>query len=256
MTKHMVIPDTQVKPGDSIEHLRWAGQYAAEKEPDVIVHIGDHWDFPSLSSYDRGTGKMEGRRLKEDIAAGNRALNAFMEPINRKNGQLRRAGKPEYNPRKIFCIGNHEERMQRMLNQEAWMEGIFSYDDMNLAENGWEVWPFLEVVVVDGVAYSHYFTSGVMGRPVTNAGLMIRKKMMSCVMGHVQHRDIGYAQRVDGKRITGIFAGCYYQHDEEYLNPQGNQHWRGLWMLHEVDDGQFDEMPVSMDYLRSKYNDS
>ena len=46
MTKHLVIPDTQVKPGQSLEHLRWAGQYAADKKPDVIIHIGDHWDMP------------------------------------------------------------------------------------------------------------------------------------------------------------------------------------------------------------------
>ena len=51
MTKHLVIPDTQVKPEHSVKHLRWAGKYAAEKKPDVIIHIGDHGDMPSLSSY-------------------------------------------------------------------------------------------------------------------------------------------------------------------------------------------------------------
>ena len=59
--KHMVIPDTQVKPGCPIEHLKWAGQYAVDKKPDVIVHIGDHWDMPSLSHYDKGTTSFEGR---------------------------------------------------------------------------------------------------------------------------------------------------------------------------------------------------
>jgi len=62
MTKHLVIPDTQVKPEHSVKHLRWAGQYAADKKPDVIIHIGDHWDMPSLSSYDVGT-----RVLKADV---------------------------------------------------------------------------------------------------------------------------------------------------------------------------------------------
>ena len=60
--KHMIIPDTQVKPGSSFEHLKWAGQYAVEKKPDVIVHIGDHWDMPSLSSWDVGKKSFEGRR--------------------------------------------------------------------------------------------------------------------------------------------------------------------------------------------------
>ena len=50
MIKHLVIPDTQVKPDFHIEHLEWAGQYAVDKKPDVIVHLGDHWDMPSLST--------------------------------------------------------------------------------------------------------------------------------------------------------------------------------------------------------------
>jgi len=57
--KHLVIPDTQVKPNSPTDHLRWAGLYAAEKKPDVIIHIGDHFDMPSLSSWD-----VEKSRLK------------------------------------------------------------------------------------------------------------------------------------------------------------------------------------------------
>jgi hypothetical protein len=252
----MIIPDTQVKPGDDCEHLRWAGQYAAEKQPDVIIHLGDHWDMPSLSSYDKGKRSFEGRRYKDDIAAGIHGMNKFEEPINRMNGQLRRAGKAEYQPRKVFLLGNHEFRIERAVEDQAVLEDVIGYQDFGLVDRGWEVWPFLEVAVIDGVAYSHYLTSGVMGRPVSSAKLMLTKKMMSCVMGHVQHRDIAYAQRADGKRLTGIFGGTYYQHEEAYLNPQGNQHWHGIWMLHEVNDGQFDEMPVSMSYLRGKYDES
>ena len=38
------------------------------------------------------------------------------------------------------------------------------------------------------------------------------------------------------------------------MGNQGNNHWRGLVVLHEVKDGQFDEMFVSLDYLRKKYD--
>jgi hypothetical protein len=72
-------------------------------------------------------------------------------------------------------------------------------------------------------------------------------------MGHVQRRDIAFDYTASGQQITGIFAGTFYQHDEEYMNPQGNRHWRGVWMLHQVEDGEFDEMPVSLDYLKRKY---
>ena len=88
MTKHLVIPDTQVKPGDRADHLRWAGEYAAEKKPDVIVHIGDHWDMPSLSSYDVGKKSFEGRRYVNDVEAGINAMHKFLEPIQREQERL------------------------------------------------------------------------------------------------------------------------------------------------------------------------
>ena len=73
-------------------------------------------------------------------------------------------------------------------------------------------------------------------------------------MGHVQRKEIDIQYRADGKRITSIFAGSYYQHDEEYLTPQGNKEaWQGCWMLHEVHDGEFDEMPISLSYLKDRY---
>lgn len=79
--KHLVIPDTQVKPNSPTDHLRWAGLYAAEKKPDVIVHIGDHFDMPSLSSWDVGKKSFEGRRYKDDIEAGIHAMEVFLQPI-------------------------------------------------------------------------------------------------------------------------------------------------------------------------------
>jgi hypothetical protein len=72
-------------------------------------------------------------------------------------------------------------------------------------------------------------------------------------MGHVQDRAISFSKKADGNRITGIFAGIFYQHAEEYLTPQTNGSWSGIWMLNEVDNGSFDEMPVSINYLRKQY---
>lgn len=252
MITHLVIPDTQVKPGADLSHLRWAGLYAAEKKPDVIVHLGDHWDMPSLSSYDVGTKSFEGRRYINDIEAGNIGMETFLEPILSEQQRLIDNHRQRWNPRLVFLFGNHEERIQRAVNKDPKLDGLVSYNDLNL--DAWETVPFLEPIVIDGVAYCHYFTSGVMGRPVSNAKLLLQKKHMSCIMGHVQDRDIAFDRVASGRRITGLFAGIFYQHDEEYLNPQTNGSWRGIWMLHEVTNGAFDEMPVSLEYLRKRYS--
>ena len=60
---HAMIPDTQVTPDTPTDHLEWIGHYLAEIRPDVIVHIGDHADMESLSSYDRGKKASEGAGL-------------------------------------------------------------------------------------------------------------------------------------------------------------------------------------------------
>jgi hypothetical protein len=253
--KHMVIPDTQVKPNSKLEHLRWAGKYAVDKKPDVIIHIGDHWDMPSLSVYDVGKKSFEGRRYIADVEAGIEGMRAFMQPIWDEQARLKRNKDKTWKPRLVFTLGNHEHRIMRAVESDAKLEGLLSYNDLTLEEMGWEVHDFLDPVVIDGVAYCHYFTSGIMGRPVSSARLMLSKKHMSCVMGHVQDRDIAFAKRADGKAMTGLFAGIYYQHDEDYLNPQTNGSWSGIWMLNEVDDGSFDEMPVSLRFLRDQYAD-
>ena len=251
--KHLIIPDTQVKPGHPIDHLRWAGQYAVDKKPDVIIHIGDHFDMPSLSSWDVGKKSFAGRRYTDDVEAGIAAMEAFLEPIRIEQQRLITNKHKRWNPRMVFTLGNHEQRIQRAIEGDEKLEGLIGYHDLKLEEMGWEVYDFLEVAVIDGICYSHYFTSGIMGRPVASARSMMTKKMQTCVMGHVQDRDIAYGRRADGTNIMGLFAGIFYQGHEDYLTPQTNLSWRGIWMLHEVADGGCDELPVSLNYLRKKY---
>lgn len=254
--RHMVIPDVQHKPGCSTDHLRWAGLHAVDQLPDTIIVIGDWWDMESLSSYDKGQKSFEGRRYWKDIESGNEAMDVFMAPIVKEVARRKRNKKKGWEPRLIFTTGNHEYRIDRAVEKQAELETMLSRDHFNLEKYGYEVYDYLEPVVVDGVAYSHFFTSGVLGRPVSSARAMLTKKFMSCCMGHVQQRDIAFGTRADGKRITGIFCGIYYQHDEGYLTPQTNteQTWSGIWIFNEVKDGSFDELPVSMNYLRGKYS--
>jgi len=251
--RHLVIPDTQCKPGNSFDHLEWAGNYAVKTKPDVIVHLGDHWDMSSLSVYDIGKKSFEGRTYNHDVQAGNDAMDVFMKPIIEEQKRQKENKKKVWKPKKVFLIGNHEYRIDRAIESDRKLEGLVGYNDFNLKKHNWEVHNFLDVAIVNGIAYSHYFTSGVMGRPVSSPHLMLQKKHMSCIMGHVQDRGISYSKKADGSSITGLFAGIFYQHDEEYLNPQTNGSWSGIWMLNEVNNGSFDEMPVSINYLRKQY---
>ena len=75
----------------------------------------------------------------------------------------------------------------------------------------------------------------------------------SFVQGHRQGLEVALQQLPTGERRRGIVAGSFYQHDEEFLGPQGD-HWRGILMLTEVQNGDFDVVEVSLDYLRRRYS--
>jgi hypothetical protein len=251
--KHLIIPDTQIRSQDNTDYLERIGMYIVDKQPDVVVQIGDFADMPSLSSYDVGKKSFEGRRYVKDIEAARNAMARLLSPIEEYNSRQRKNGKKQYKPQMILTHGNHEDRITRAVNSDPKLDGTMALGDLGYSEFGWKEYPFLEVVTVDGVAYSHYFVTGVAGRPASSASVLLNKKHMSCIAGHQQGRQAASAYKADGKRITAIIAGSCYEHNEDYLGPQGNNHWRGLVVLHDVNDGEFDEMYVSLKYLEGKY---
>lgn len=246
---HLIIPDVQSKPGVQLDHLTWIGNYIAEKKPDNIICIGDFFDFPSLSSFDKGKLAFEGRRYVEDIKAGRRAMQNLMTPIEDYN----RTAKVKYKPQMDFTLGNHEQRIIRIVDSNPEFFGKFSYEDMSLADYGWKIHDFLKPVTIDGVTYAHYFTSGVMGRPVSSAAALLRERQSSSVMGHVQKTDIAIHPKTGN---TALFCGICYLHNEDYLGYQGQgpNNRRQIVVLHEVENGQFDMMFVSLKFLEKGYS--
>lgn len=242
--KIALVQDVQAMPGVPLDHLTAYGKYIAEKRPDVIVCIGDFGDFPSLSHYERGTLAFEGRRYKKDLAAFHEAMDLFCTPIAKARG---------YKPYMEFTKGNHEDHLRRAAHEDPKLEGLISDADLRLEEYGWRAHEFLQPISIGGVAFCHYFPSGVMGKPITSAPALLRKLHMSAVAGHQQGREIAYSRRADGGSMTAIISGSFYQHSYSYLSPFTNAHWRGTYFLHEVKDGQFDEMALSLTYLKRRY---
>ena len=253
MTTHLVIPDTQCQPDVDMSFMTWIGNYAAKHHPDKIIHIGDAADMKSLCSYERGKTCFEGRRYRKDIEAVEEGFNLLMAPISKEIVSRDRAHRKRWHPELHLTLGNHEDRISRAVNEDSRLEGLMSLLDLPYIKHGWKVHEFLIPVILDGIAYAHYFTSGQMGRPVANAKALVTKKMMSCVMGHAQNWDIHRAVRADGTAVIGVFVGACYLHDEAYLGPQGNNYDRGIWVLHEVKNGGLHPMYVSLNYLKDNY---
>lgn len=248
---HFILPDVQAKPDVDFSYLTSIGRYIVDKKPDVIICLGDFADCESLSTYDRGLKSFEGRSYQKDIWSAREAMDALLGPLFEYNKNAKRNKQKTYKPEMHLTLGNHENRINRAINEDRKLDGLISTDDLPYQD--WQVHNFLDVIVLDGVAYSHYFVSGTMGRPITTAQALLTKKHMSCIAGHQQGRQIAYGMRADGTEMTALIVGSCYEHHEDYLGPQGNNHFRGCYMLYDVHDGRFDELPLTLKYLKEKY---
>jgi hypothetical protein len=221
--------------------------------PDVIVVIGDWWDMPSLSSHNApGSAEAEGKRIKEDIEFGNYQFMVLTDPMFTEMDRRRSGHRKRWEPELHFLFGNHEDRITRRLQQEPKLDGVISLDQ--LKTNTFERHSFLEIVEIDGIAYSHYFANTHSGRPIGGSiDNRLNKIGQSFVQGHEQGLLYGIRQFPGKLTRHGLVAGSFYLHDERYRGAQGNGEWRGLVVLNEVENGMYDIMPLSMDYLRRKY---
>ena len=249
----LVIPDVQCTKDTPTQHLEWMGQYIVDKRPDVIVCIGDFADMESLSSYDVGKKQFEGRTYNADIQASWGNMMKLLRPLGELQSRQFLNKKKVYRPDMHLTLGNHENRINRAINVDRKLEGLISVDDLKYEAFGWTVHPFLEVVEIEGIAFSHYFASGAMARPSSTANAQLNKQHMSCIAGHQQGLQIATGKRADGALLTSIIAGSFYLHDEHYMGAQGNKHWRGALMLHNCKDGQFDLNLLPMAYLENRY---
>lgn len=243
--KILVVADTQAKPNVSLDYMKWIGKYIFDKKPDIVVHIGDAYDFESLSSYDKGKKSFEGRRLKADIEAGNESIRLLLNEFQ-KDG---------YNPRLVFCMGNHEQRFDRLSENMPELDGFVGSDTLPLAEMGWEVQPFLKPISIEGIFFVHYLANPFTGKPYGgNAMNQLKTVGNSFVVGHKQCLDVAIRPTLDGKHQIGIINGAAYDFHEAYKGETGNNHFRGITMLHEVKDGFGLPMFISLDYLKERYS--
>lgn len=252
--RHLIIPDAQIKPGVDTRHIDWAAQAIVDYRPDVIVVIGDWWDMPSLNGHvSPGSMEKEGARYVHDLEAGNEAFKRLVAPMYAEIERVRQNKKKHWNPVTKFLFGNHEDRITRAVKSDPRLEGVLSLGDLYTA--GFDRHPFLEIVEVDGIAYSHYFSNTHSSRSIGGSiDNRLNKIGKSFVQGHEQGLLYGIRQFPGNLTRQGLVAGSFYLHDEGYRGVQSNGEWRGIVVLNQVIDGKYDIMPLSMKYLEQKYS--
>ena len=256
MTTHLVIPDSHAHPEYNNNRFLWLGRLIMDIKPDVIINIGDMADMPSLCSYDVGKVSFEGRRYTKDIQANIDANTKLFQAQSEYNSNQRRNKRSLYKPRKVLLYGNHEHRIVKATENDSKLQGVIGLKDLKNENFDWETHDFLDVVNIDGVYYSHFFTSGVMGRPVSGehpAHSLLTKKFSSCTQGHVHTRDFCERTMPNGQKIQALVAGCYFDYNSEFAGIVNDMYWRGIVIKRNVKNGTYDHEWVSMDTIKNEY---
>lgn len=245
-TTHLIIPDSHAHPDFSNARYTLLGNLIADVKPDIVCDIGDFFDMPSLCSYDKGKKSFEGRRYRKDIQAGVEGQDRIRQVLKKQKKKL---------PRFVRTLGNHEDRITRALQMDPILEGTIGLEDLQSKEYGWEEHPFLEPVEIDGIQYSHYFVTGVSGKPIggEHAGYsLLTKRFRSSTQGHTHTFD--YCIRTAGDRkLHGLVVGEFIDYNVEYAG-QANDIWSsGVVIKRGVENGQYDLEWISMRRLMEEY---
>lgn len=254
----LVIPDAHAMPGVPNDRFTLLGKYIAHKQPEVIVCLGDFADMQALSSYDQGKRKAEGKRVIDDIRAVVSAQELMFREIHKLNIKLKRAKKALYKPKLHMCLGNHENRINRATNDDPKMYGMYGIESLKYEEFGWQVHPFLKVLTIEGVSFSHYWPNK-MNREINSVNSIMNLPGGSKISGHSHVWD----QRRDGRIAPKVVlvAGCYLDPETQikgdamdYATEMTRDSWfNGLFLLHEVENGSCLPVPITHRWLEQTF---
>lgn len=250
----LVVPDPHAHPEFNNDRADWLGKFILDRKPDIVVNMGDTFDMPSLSSFDKGKASFVTASYQEDIESGLDFLDRMWHPI--KKAKKKR-------PHSVFLIGNHEERLKKVLEYNSHLAGDrfgVSYSNYQLTDYHNEVIYYdgqtPGIYTVEGVSFAHYLISGVMGRPIGgehHAASLISKTHSSCVVAHSHTVDWAARNTVTGQMLMGLVAGVYQDYDAKWAGQCNDLWWSGIVYLRGVSNGGYDPEFISLGALRREY---
>ena len=255
MTKtYLVVPDQHAHPDHNNDRADWLGKLILDLKPDVVMNMGDTFDMPSLSSFDKGKASFVGASYEKDIEAGVNFLDRMWHPMKRSKKKM---------PKSVFLEGNHCHRLKRVLEYQPELSGSkygIGYKDFCLAD-------YHNIVVyydgqtpgiytADGINFAHFLVSGLMGRPIGgdhHAASLLTKNYSSCVVAHSHTVDWAVRSTANGKKIMGLVAGVYQDYKSGWAGSVNHLWHSGVFVLRSVEGGTYDPSFISIEALRREY---
>lgn len=167
ISRVLVIGDGHDDPHLDKDRFRCAGERIADKQPDLVVLIGDFVTFDSCNQHNKNF-TLRGQRktsIIEDLESAKLAMIALMKPIRELQKKNRRCKEKVYKPKLVITLGNHEDRFKRFIEQNPEMAGM--YESMLLSvfiQAGFEVVEYGRYFTYKDMSYTHTPFTG-MGKP-------------------------------------------------------------------------------------------
>lgn len=251
----LVVPDSHAAPNQDFSRFEWLGNAIehygriaiGRGVPFRVVWIGDTADYHSLSSYDKGKAASWNSLYVADLESHRQAMMRTRAAVSDEVWAY---------ADKHWTEGNHEHRAVRYMKDNPELQGVLDgpFDVMESFDI--QCHGFTKIVTLDGVGYCHVMQTPGTGRPIggiNQARSMLLKGFRSIVVGHSHRYDSFTQNDLYGNPIKTLVVGCYFEHHEGYAGQGNNAWWRGLVLLENVRDGNFDETPIRMDTVRTKF---
>jgi len=198
-------------------------QFLRDFKPNYLVYGGDQMQMDTISSFNIRKPKLiEGKRIKREyIGFQVNILDRFEDAIPKRC-------------KKFFMVGNHEYRIERLIEKTTQFEGFIELE-ANLKLDDYTIIPFNDIFNIGDM----YFAHGMYwNKYFSEKTLSIVQKMI--FVGHVHTPQVytGITPIYSlPKQCVGV--GCLCNINPEYMENKPN-HWVHQFLFwYMMDDGTF-----------------
>jgi len=197
--------------------------FTKDLQPDYFILGGDQLDLGCISVFNQGKLKLlENKRLKEEYDGFQRnILDRFEKVLPRKC-------------RKLFMMGNHEDRVERLLECEPQYIGLIEIEK-NLNLKKWKIIPNNEVFSIGNINFIHgcYTCKYHANKTLSVYGDNV-------FYGHV-HNNQSFTQttKIENQPQRATAVGCLCNKNPEWMRGRPNSWTHEFLHFSVFGDGNF-----------------
>jgi hypothetical protein len=246
----LYVPDVHAQRDDGLARFYDLKRWLADRRIRLtrVIQGGDLWDMAPFCLHDNATPEWYDRHFWDEFTTGLLAFDMLEDIAKRHKATFH------------VTEGNHENRYNRWMESDnrlrtsPFPKTVADLIAFYRPKSSVNYVPFLQPLVINNIAFSHYFVSGLMGRPQSGerpAGTILKAQHMSCVGCHSHTLDYAERTRADGSKIHALIGGCFVDPagDFGFAGAARKLWWSGVHLLHVTAPGEFDVESISLSRL-------